>query len=445
MLLNCEETTPSRVLARRAPLAWRPTAPSIAGMSTAVFSLAPSDTELRARFRPVFEEIAKGATERERERRLPFAEIQLLREAGYTRLRVPQEFGGLGASLPQLFRLNIELAEAESNLPQALRVHTGFVEDLRLDTDPQRREHWLRKAGEGAVFGNGITEPGAGFHDRYQTTLTQDGAGWRLDGEKFYSTGSLFADHILVAAQRGDERVGVLVDADQPGVSQQDDWDGFGQRLTASGSSRYVGVQVAADRVFEGGYGTPGKGHQAALLQLVQLSVLAGIAKRAVADIVAVTQQRTRTYNHALADLPKDDPLVQQVIGRGEGAAFAAQATVLAVAELLGEILDRLDAGDDVPPEAYDEAELAAAKAQSSVIPLVLRSVTDLFEVGGASLTRSDKALDRHWRNARTISLHNPVIYKEQRIGANLLVGEAPPYAWTVGERNLPADKGTRP
>ncbi|WP_040584937.1 acyl-CoA dehydrogenase family protein [Segniliparus rugosus] len=405
-------------------------------MSSVVLSSAPTDAELQSRFRPVFAHIAEGAIRRERERRLPFDEIQLLRESGFTRLRVPQEFGGLGASLPQVFRLLIDLAEAESNLPQALRVHFGFLENLRLEQDPQRREQWLRRAGEGAIFGNAITELGQGFHDRYRTTLAQDGQGWRLDGEKFYSTGSLFADHILVAAQRGDDRVSVLVDADQPGVSQQDDWDGFGQRLTASGTSRYEGVQILGDRVFEGGYGDPGKTHQTALFQLVQLSVLAGIAKRAVADVVEVTLGRTRTFNHALADLPKDDPLVQQVIGRGEAAAFAARATVLAVADLLGELLDLLNAGEDAPPELYDEAELAAAKAQSAVIPLVLRSVTDLFEVGGASITRADKALDRHWRNARTISLHNPVIYKEQRLGDNLLNGAAPPYAWTVGERN---------
>lgn len=414
----------------------------MAHMSSAVLSTAPSDAELRSRFHPVFADIAKGSVERERERRLPFDEIRLLREAGFTRLRVPQEFGGLGASVPQVFRLIVDLAEAESNLPQALRVHTGLVEDLRLDPDPARREFWLRKAGGGALFGNAITELGAGFTDGFQTKLVQDGEALRLDGEKFYSTGSLFADHILVAAQYGDNRVGVLVDADQPGVSQQDDWDGFGQRLTASGSSRYEGVRVSPDRVFERGYGTPGRGHQTALFQLVQLSVLAGIAKRAVADVVEVTQRRTRTYNHALADLPKDDPLVQQVIGRGEAAAFAARATVLAVADLLGAVLDRLNAGEEVSPEAYDELELAAAKAQSSVIPLVLRSVTDLFEVGGASITRSDKALDRHWRNARTISLHNPVIYKEQRIGDNLLNGALPPYAWTVGEGRSQPNRG---
>ena len=62
-----------------------------------------SDDELGARFAPVFEKIAAGAVDRERNRTLPFDEIRLLKEAGFGALRVPIEFGGLGATLHQTF------------------------------------------------------------------------------------------------------------------------------------------------------------------------------------------------------------------------------------------------------------------------------------------------------------------------------------------------------
>ncbi|MBC2590082.1 acyl-CoA dehydrogenase family protein [Rhodococcus aetherivorans] len=398
--------------------------------SSTIQTPAVTDDELRERFRPIFDRIAGGAVQREHERRLPFHEVQWLREARFGALRVPVEFGGFGATIRQLFDLLIDLAAAESNLPQALRVHWSFVEDQRLAGD-ERARHWLAAAADGTLVGNAITEPGVGAADRYRTTLTRKGGDWALDGIKYYSTGSLYADHILVAADRDGERVSVLVDARQEGVEQTDDWDGFGQRLTASGTTTFTGVVVPEDRILGPGYGAPGRTYATAYLQLVQLAVLAGIARRAEADAVDWVRARTRTFTHAVADLPRHDPLVQQVIGKLSAAAFGARAAVLAVADDLDVLLD---AGAD-DPELLDRAEASAARAQSVVIGLVLDATAQLFEVGGASITSSEAALDRHWRNARTVAAHNPLIYKQQAVGAHVLNGDPLPYAWSAGRR----------
>lgn len=398
--------------------------------SSTIQTPAVTDDELRERFRPTFDRIAEGAVQREHERRLPFHEVQWLREARFGALRVPVEFGGFGATVRQLFDLLIDLAAAESNLPQALRVHWSFVEDQRLAGD-ERARHWLAAAADGTLVGNAITEPGVGAADRYRTTLTRKGGDWVLDGIKYYSTGSLYADHILVAADRDGERVSVLVDARQEGVEQTDDWDGFGQRLTASGTTTFTGVVVPEDRILGPGYGAPGRTYATAYLQLVQLAVLAGIARRAEADAVDWVRARTRTFTHAVADLPRHDPLVQQVIGKLSAAAFGARAAVLAVADDLDVLLD---AGAD-DPELLDRAEASAARAQSVVIGLVLDATAQLFEVGGASITSSEAALDRHWRNARTVAAHNPLIYKQQAVGAHVLNGDPLPYAWSAGRR----------
>ncbi|AKE92097.1 MULTISPECIES: acyl-CoA dehydrogenase family protein [Rhodococcus] len=398
--------------------------------SSTIQTPAVTDDELRERFRPIFDRIAEGAVQREHERRLPFHEVQWLREARFGALRVPVEFGGFGATIRQLFDLLIDLAAAESNLPQALRVHWSFVEDQRLAGDGRAR-HWLAAAADGTLVGNAITEPGVGAADRYRTTLTRKGGDWVLDGIKYYSTGSLYADHILVAADRDGERVSVLVDARQEGVEQTDDWDGFGQRLTASGTTTFTGVVVPEDRILGPGYGAPGRTYATAYLQLVQLAVLAGIARRAEADAVDWVRARTRTFTHAVADLPRHDPLVQQVIGKLSAAAFGARAAVLAVADDLDVLLD---AGAD-DPELLDRAEASAARAQSVVIGLVLDATAQLFEVGGASITSSEAALDRHWRNARTVAAHNPLIYKQQAVGAHVLNGDPLPYAWSAGRR----------
>ncbi|MCZ4654210.1 acyl-CoA dehydrogenase family protein [Gordonia amicalis] len=395
-----------------------------------------TDERLDEVFAPIFARIAEGAVAREDDRRLAHDEVSWLREARFGALRVPVELGGYGTSVRQLFRLLIDLATAESNLPQALRVHWSFVEDQLTALPDPEAERWLRKVAEGTLVGNAITEPGVGAIDRYQTRLSRDpdnsdGNAWRLDGTKYYSTGSLYSDHILVAADQDGERVSVLVDADAEGVTQHDDWDGFGQRLTASGTTEFSGVQVSGDRILGPGYGVEGRTYATSYLQLVQLSVLAGIAQRATDDVSEWVRERTRTFTHSTADLPRHDPLVQQVIGRLTAAAYSARTIVLDIADQL----DRLAETAWQDEELLDKVEFDVARAQATVIPLVLDATTQLFEVGGASITSERLRLDRHWRNARVISVHNPLIFKLQAIGDHVLNGTELPYAWSAGQK----------
>ena len=390
-----------------------------------------TDEQLDETFAPVFAGIAEGAVPRERDRALAHDEVAILRAARFGALRVPVELGGYGASVRQLFRLLVDLAAAESNLPQALRVHWWFVEEQLLADPGPERDRWLRAVADGALVGNAISEPGVGAVERYATSLTPDGDDLRLTGTKYYSTGSLYADHIVVAADRAGERVAVLVDAEAEGVTQHDDWDGFGQRLTASGTTEFDRVAVPADRVLGPGYGTPGRTYGTSYLQLVQLSVLAGIAQRATDDVAAWVRDRTRTFTHAPADLPRHDPLVQQVIGRLSSTAYAARTLVLDVADRLDHVL----ATDSEDAALLDRVELDVARAQAVVIPAVLDATTQLFEVGGASITAEALRLDRHWRNARTVSVHNPLIYKLRTVGDHVLNGSDLPYAWSAGKR----------
>jgi alkylation response protein AidB-like acyl-CoA dehydrogenase len=159
--------------------------------------------------------------------------------------------------------------------------------------------------------------------------------------------------------------------------------------------------------------------------------VLAGIAQRATDDAAAWVRDRTRTYTHAAADLPRHDPLVQQVIGRLSATAYSARTLVLEIADQL----DHLLAHDSTDAELLDRVEFDVARAQAAVIPTVLDATTQLFEVGGASITSEKLRLDRHWRNARTISVHNPLIYKLQTVGDHILNGSDLPYAWSAGKR----------
>jgi alkylation response protein AidB-like acyl-CoA dehydrogenase len=391
---------------------------------------------LRERFAPIFEKIAASAAERENRRELAYDEVKELLAAGFGTLRVPKELGGFDVTIREQFELLIDLAAADSNLSQSFRPHLIFVEEQRLGyfKGSDNAKVWLKRAVEGKFFGNAVTEIGFGAAKRYQTKVTRDSNGdLRLNGEKFYSTGSLYADYIAVAADLDGRRVSVAVAANAKGLSQKDDWDGFGQRLTASGSSSYDNVLISEEDILGDGYGREGRSWSTSYLQLTLLASLAGIARRSQEDAISWVRQRTRTFSHAPAALPRNDALVQETIGHIASAAYGAKTASLGIAEVLDLVINA--GGED--PDLLELAERTTAAAQGVVINLTLEATSKIFETGGASIASGPLALDRHWRNARTLAAHNPLSYKYKSLGANLLNGDELPYHWSAGVREV--------
>ncbi|CAN5505534.1 acyl-CoA dehydrogenase family protein [soil metagenome] len=406
--------------------------------STPTPAPAPTNDQLAERFRPVFTRIAETAVHREQHRELAHDPVRWLSEAGFGAVRVPTSLGGFGASFEQFFDLRTELAEADSNVPQILRAHFGFIERLFSEVDGTQHHRRLKLAAGGTIFGNATTELGDVALGKLKTRLYREGDGWLLEGDKFYSTGTLYADWVGVAAERElpgspgtSERVLVQVPTDAPGVERLDDWRGFGQRLSASGTTRFRNVRVQDDQILSSGRAGPTS--MTAFFQLVHLATLAGIARAIERDAVAFVQKRKRVYSFGSGTSPREDPLVQQVIGQLASAAFIGASAVQAVARGLGDI-DRLRVrGEPVPNALLVDVELRMMKAQVGVPDAVLGAATRLFDVGGASALQEDLRLDRHWRNARTLASHNPTIYKARVVGDHALNGKEPTFYWSVG------------
>ncbi|MFP1878109.1 acyl-CoA dehydrogenase family protein [Lonsdalea quercina] len=388
---------------------------------------------LAAQFRPIFARIAAGAADRERRRELPHEPIRWLKEAGFGAVRIPKEKGGQSASLPQLFRLLTELAEADSNLPQALRAHFAFVEDRLNAPDSPERDRWFLRFLDGELVGSGWTEIGNIKLGDVITHVEPAAQGWTLNGEKFYSTGTLFADWIDVYARRSDNGRDVIaiVSTHQDGVLREDDWDGFGQRLTGSGTTRFTQAQVDAEHVYDFADRFL---YQTAFYQHMLLATLAGIGRAVARDAAEGVRQRKRIYSHSNAALPKEDVQVLQVVGQVSSWAYATEAAVIAATHSLQQAYEVHASDDDALKLRINSiAEVEAAQAQVIASELVPRAATELFNALGASDTRVSKALDRHWRNARTLASHNPVIYKARNIGDWLVNGNAPTFIWQVG------------
>ncbi|UVM75136.1 MULTISPECIES: acyl-CoA dehydrogenase family protein [Pseudomonas] len=398
-----------------------------------VLSTGTDYEALAERFRPIFARIQAGALEREQSRSLPFEQVKWLKEAGFGAVRIPVEFGGAGASLPQLLHLLIELAEADSNLPQALRGHFAFVEDRLNAHASSPQDVWFKRFVDGDLVGNAWTEIGAVKLGQVITRVSRQGGQWVANGTKYYSTGSIFADWIDLYAQRDDNGADVIaaVNVHQPGVKQSDDWDGFGQRTTGSGTSVFENAVVEAENLID--FSTRFK-YQTAFYQLVLLAVQTGAGRAAIQDFSEHVRQRTRVFSTGNASEVSQDVQVQQVIGKASAQVYAAEATTLRAASASQRAYERRF-GQDTEAEhtANILAELESAQAQVVVADLTLRATSDLFNALGASATSTGKALDRHWRNARTAASHNPLIYKERIIGDWEINGTEPPYVWQIG------------
>lgn len=382
---------------------------------------------LLSRFQDIFDRIAEGSITRENDRTLPFDAVQWLKDSGFTALRVPQKQGGSGVSLSQFFSLLIRLAEADSNLPQILRANAGFTELLLERKDDADTHHWLSVIGSGQSFGAATSERTNSTSNSVVLSSDSRAGHWRLNGEKYYSTGTLYADWILVRAHDQESDLNVLIKSDAPGVQRIDDWDGFGQRLTASGTTRFENVLVPQAQILDRYHASEPRRNTitTTFYQTVHLATLAGIARAVQRDAIAFTQARTRTFGVPGQSSPRDNPLVHRVVGRLASLAWSSEQLVNALASAMDKVhLVRL-AGYAKPAD-YVALDVQTFQAQQIIIDQVLEATTLLFEVGGASATSDKRRLDRHWRNARTLASHNPATQREAAIGNFHLNDNAP-------------------
>ena len=369
--------------------------------------------------------IGEGSLEREHTGERPFAVIDLIKRSGLLALRVPREEGGGGATLKELFATVIQIATVDVNVAHILRGHFAHIEErLRLDGEARRKGIELALAGK--LIGNASTEigstPAGGF--TWQTRLTPDGDDYRLNGRKFFTTGTLYADYAeVLASDPTGASVIALVPTDHPGVTVLDDWDGMGQRATGTGTAIFENVPVPASEVTQ--FAPPGADeqeqslyHSGAFFQLYVTALEVGVIHALRRDAVAHVRSRARSFAWAPHPVPADDPLLQREIGEIAAAAYAGEATVLAAAETLGRAYQADIDNTDPDLALAHEASLQAAQAKIVVDALGIKAASQIFDVGGASIVREVYLLDRHWRNIRTLASHNPSSYKAQAVGA---------------------------
>ncbi|KUI26150.1 SfnB family sulfur acquisition oxidoreductase [Mycobacterium sp. IS-1496] len=369
------------------------------------------------------------ASARDTERQLPHEQVRALKESGLLAISVPVEHGGIDAPatvLAEVFRL---IAHADPSLSQIPHSHFVFLEALRLQGTADQQAYFYRQVLDGALLANAQSERGPHPIDVDTTTLTGLPSGdYVLTGRKFYSTGALFADWAVVRASLDDGSVPTastpkavaFVPRDATGVEIVDDWEGMGQRTTASGTVTLTDVAVPAEHVvpFSPIFSEPTT--YGARAQLLHSAIDVGIATGALAAGVRQAE-RARPHFEANVATAVDDPTLIQ-------AAAELTVTVRGAQALLVEAARAVDtATEHLTEESAAAASVAVAVAKVAAVRASLEASTGLFELGGTRSASVSGNLSRYWRDARTHTLHDPVRWKLQHIGRYTLSGTHPP------------------
>jgi SfnB family sulfur acquisition oxidoreductase len=386
-----------------------------------------SDAEALEVAREVATGLAEGAVARDRERRLPHSELAALSGAGLLALTVPRALGGADVSAQTLAEVFVLLAAADTAIGQVPQSHYYMLEALRLAGTPSQQAHFFGLVLGGARIANALAERGTATAREIATTLRRDGGGLRLSGTKYYSTGALFAHWLaVVALDDAGRRAIAFVPADAPGVTLHDDWTGFGQRTTGSGTTILENVAVDEANVvpLQDVFERPTR--MGPFAQLMHAAIDQGAARAALADTIAFVRTRARPWADSGVVRAADDPYTIAAVGEVRIRVAAADALLARAARIVDA------ARDDPSAEQVAVASIAVAEAKVAATEASLLAGSKLIELGGSSATLTEHGLDRHWRNARTHTVHDPARWKLHAIGRYFLSGTLPPRNGTL-------------
>lgn len=393
--------------------------------ATKVQPSQPSREELLARVPALVAEIAKGAAQRDLDRELPFEAFRLFRESGLSTLRVPVALGGPGGTVADYIELIATIGAADSNVAHALRSHFNYVENLVLSGRGERDAGAIELVLAGKLFAGAHTEQGTARPGQVTTTIVRQGDNWRLNGRKWYATGTAFADFASFSAiDEEGQTVGVLLPVDRPGIQILDDWDGMGQRLTASGGVILDNVEVFAHEFTRRGLENLVGRHCSTLRQLHLAASAGGAVRNVLADGLDYVRRQARSAAHSTSETARQDHFVQQVIGEIAANSLAIDALLAEGARALDHTVAAFGRGneDEIEQSLLDSA-LTTARVQIVLGQLGPRTAERMFELGGGSVTSRKYNFDRHWRNIRTVLNHNPLLHKSRIVGDYLLNG----------------------
>jgi SfnB family sulfur acquisition oxidoreductase len=373
------------------------------------------------------QQFAEGASERDLTRKWPVAELDAFSQSGLWAINVPKKFGGPELSYVTLSKVIEIISAADPSLGQIPQNHLGVVAAVRTVSDEAQQKLLFAEALRGTRFGNAFSEFGSKRAAEFETKFTDAGDHVIVNGQKFYSSGALLAHLVPIVALDDEGRAWyAIADRNAPGLTVIDDWSSFGQRTTLSGTVLLDNVKVPKTHLVPGYKGYDHPTADGAIFQIIQAAVDTGIARAAIDDTVAFVRNGSRAWIDSGVEHAWQDPYTIQAVGDLKLRLHATQALL----DRAGLAIDR--AVENPTAETVAEAQIAVAEAKVFSTEVAIAATNKLFELAGTRSTLAAHNLDRHWRNARTHTLHDPVRWKYAILGNYFLNGVNPPlHAWS--------------
>jgi len=367
------------------------------------------------------EKLAKGSVLRDSEKLLPLAELDFYSQSGIWSILIPERFGGPGLSHATLAKVISIVASGDPSVAQIAQNHIAITALVDLDGSEEEKARVFSWSLAGLRFGNAFSEFGGKNVTDFKTRVRFEGNEAIVNGEKFYTTGALLA-HIVPIVAVGDDGIYlVFADRETSGLTVTNNWSSFGQRTTASGSVRIDNVRVPREHAVKLKDTTEYPTVQGPVSQIIQAAIDAGIARAAIDDTISFVKTQSRPWIDSGKETAGEDPYTIAAIGDLKLRLHAAEALL----ESAGRAIDK---GYHAPSlENVTEATIRTAEAKVLTTQIAIDAANKLFELAGTRATFTQLGLDRHWRNARVHTLHDPVRWKFFHVGNWYLNGVHPP------------------
>jgi SfnB family sulfur acquisition oxidoreductase len=402
---------------------------SVPGLArpTEAAHIITSDVEAIEVAKRLAKKFSTGASERDHFRRWPIEELDLFSQSGLWSINVPKKFGGPEVSYATVAKVTEIISAADPSLGQIPQNHLGVVAAIRTASDEVQQRLLFDEVLRGTRFGNAFSEFGSKRAAEFETKFSDAGDHVVVNGRKFYATGALLAHLVPIVALDDEGRPWyAIADRNAPGLAVIDDWTSFGQRTTLSGTVVLENVVVPKTHLVPAYKGYHQPTADGAIFQIIQAAVDTGIAKAAIDETIEFVRTKSRPWVDSGFDHAWEDPYIIQAVGHLTLQLHATQA----VLEKAGLAVDR--AVTEPNAQTVAEAQVAVAEAKVLSTEISITATNKLFELAGTRSTLAEHNLDRHWRNARAHTLHDPVRWKYAIIGNYALNGVNPPlHAWS--------------
>ncbi|MBE9156976.1 acyl-CoA dehydrogenase family protein [Nodosilinea sp. LEGE 06152] len=371
----------------------------------------------------VAEQLAADAVNQDREAGLPTAEVEALKQSGLLLLSIPRQYGGAGATWPQVYQAVQALANAQGSVGQLYANHVSLVAAAEAIGRPGQAEYYYRLTAQHNLFwANALN----GRDSRLKIAPAPEG-GFRVNGVKSFGTGVAAADISLIGAmpEGGDQPLVFVLPKDRPGWTYNHDWDNIGQRRTASGSYQFDNVVVNDDELI-GPPPVPESAFPTLIFLVAQMGKVftyLGVAEGALKAARNYTVSESRPWMFSGVESASQDPYILQQYGE----AWAQLQAAIALADQAAEQI-QMGWQKKTALTFAERGEIAVTVAAAKAVAITagLAITNQIFDGMGARATASRHGFDRYWRDLRTFTLHDPVAYKFRNVGNYVLNGEYP-------------------